>query len=427
MGVMKCARFFIPGFARVRLAFYPVLSLFFALPSWPAENVMLTGVPDYTWYAGCFGSATGNLMGYWDRHGFPNFYTGPTAGGIAPLNSNGTNQGIRSMWASRAGFDGRPADQPGHIDDYWAFYNNDSSYSFESTAPDPYILAGRPEHPPDCIGDFIGLSQKKWANLNGECDGNIDGYAFVFWESTGARRVNYVPPPQNEIPVRDIPSGLKAWTEFRGDNCDVYSQLTDFNPAVSAGHGFTFEELKAEIDAGYPVLLFQQSFDHNFRAMTGMERANPFIHSLLAYGYFIGNEGGQYVRYKTSWGSSGNNTLSQWNAENWQANLPIRGVIGYRPLPRITSILRTNDAIRIEWHGPSSTLSNLVTRTATPLHSYVVERTAALVPDGFVAVTEPSADLHATLDSGREEEAAFYRIRLVHPYSVSAAVRLEIP
>src|SRR4051812_8335529 len=68
-----------------------------------AQNVMITGVPDYSWYAGCFCPASGNLIGYWDRHGLPNFYTGPTAKGVAPLDSNGANGGIRSLWASKAG------------------------------------------------------------------------------------------------------------------------------------------------------------------------------------------------------------------------------------------------------------------------------------------------------------------------------------
>ncbi len=35
------------------------------------ENVYLTEVPDYHWYAGCYGTCCGNLIGYWDRHGFP--------------------------------------------------------------------------------------------------------------------------------------------------------------------------------------------------------------------------------------------------------------------------------------------------------------------------------------------------------------------
>src|SRR5262245_8881486 len=113
---------------------------------WSGTNVMLTEVPDYSWYAGCFGTASGNLMGYWDRHGFANFSTGPTAGGVAPLENRGNNYSIRSMWASKAGVDGRPADQPGHIDDYWISYRDDLNYSYESTYPDPYVTAGRPEH-----------------------------------------------------------------------------------------------------------------------------------------------------------------------------------------------------------------------------------------------------------------------------------------
>src|SRR5690349_3576575 len=92
-----------------------------ALAGFAAENVMITDVPDYDWYAGCWGTAAGNLMGYWDRHGLPDFYTGPTGGGLAPLNTVGANEGIRSMWASKAGFDGRPNDQPGHTDDYWEY------------------------------------------------------------------------------------------------------------------------------------------------------------------------------------------------------------------------------------------------------------------------------------------------------------------
>jgi hypothetical protein len=72
--------------------------------SYSAEDVAITGMPDYDWYAGCFGTASGNVMGYWDRNGFPNLYTGPTGNGVAPLNSFGSfNQGIRSMWASKAG------------------------------------------------------------------------------------------------------------------------------------------------------------------------------------------------------------------------------------------------------------------------------------------------------------------------------------
>jgi hypothetical protein len=381
---------------------------------WSAENVMLTGVPDYSWYAGCFGTAGGNLMGYWDRHGFPNLYTGPTAGGVAPLDSDGSNHGIRSMWASKAGFDGRPAGEFGHIDDYWSYYFDDFANSYESTSLDAYVTAGRPEHSPDCICDFIGASQNKWKNLNGECDGNVDAYAVTFWDTNGTRRVNYVPPPEGDVPVRDIPSGFKAWTQFRGYQSEVFSQLADFNPNVPAGRGFTFEDLKAEIDTGYPVMLFLQRYDEPARFLPGMPNANPDVHGMLAYGYYITDIGAKFVRYKTSWGGSGDNSLKRWNSDLWEAILPLRGVIGYHPTPQITSISRTNDALAFQWHGPSSTLSNLVARTGTKLHQYVVEKSVSLEPGSFVAVSEPTPNLE-TVVTNCCADAAFFRVRLVPP------------
>jgi len=131
-----------------------------AMPALPAVNVFLTGVPDYAWYYGCMGTASGNLMGYWDRHGFSDFYTGMANGGRAPMNTGGNNDAIISLWASKAGFDGRSTDMPGHLDDYWV--------GFETVGEDPYTIAGRPEHTPDGIGDFTGSSQNKWTNMAGE-------------------------------------------------------------------------------------------------------------------------------------------------------------------------------------------------------------------------------------------------------------------
>jgi hypothetical protein len=199
-----------------RVCLFPFLALILTSAR-AAENVMIQGLPDYSWYAGCFGTASGNLMGYWDRNGFPDFYTGPTGGGVAPLNSAGINNGVRSMWASRAGFDGRPADKPGHVDDYWTYLIDDFSYSYESTATDPWVLAGRSEHAPDSLCDFMGTSQKKWTNLDGECDGNIDAYTFNFWDKTGALRTNFTPAPMTgQPPVLDVQSGIRNWARYRG-------------------------------------------------------------------------------------------------------------------------------------------------------------------------------------------------------------------
>ncbi len=373
---------------------------------WAASNVALADVPDYAWHAGCFGTATGNLIGYWDRHGFPNMYTGPTGGGMAPLSSFGANVGIRSLWASQAGLDGRPANQPGHIDEYWLF----GGQSFESTAPDPYTTAGRAEHEPDCLGDFMGQSQRKYSDLNGECTGNIDGFAFTYWDKNGDRLVNFEPPMVDGVRARDIPSGLREFTKYRGYAADATSQLVDFNPTVPAGKGFTFEELKAEIDAGYPVVLILQNYNELSRALPGLPNANPHVHAMVAYGYVETDEGARLVRYKTSW-ASGDLVFSHWNSDIWQAALPLRGVITYRPQPRITKVERSGSEVRMEWHGPSSVLVDSIAGTSTPVHRYVIERGES-VTGPFVAVTEPRTELEASFADSHSGEQVFFRVRL---------------
>jgi hypothetical protein len=188
--------------------------------------------------------------------------------------------GIRALWASQAGVDGRPVNQMGHMDDYYVGY--------ESVAQDPYLSAQPPrkEHLPDCIGDFIGLNQRKWTNelMNGECVGNIDAYSFVFWDTNGNRRVNYTPTNATGAWLPDIQSGFKAWTRYRGYDADVFTQLNDHRLGVT-GRGFTYDDLKAEINAGYPVLFFLQPPNEMYRTRGTTNRYNPDIHGVMAYGY----------------------------------------------------------------------------------------------------------------------------------------------
>ncbi len=400
--------------AAVRLVFLVTITIIGFLPSsHAAENVVITDVPDYDWYAGCFGAASGNLMGYWDRHGFPNFYTGPANDGVAPLNSNGSNAGIRSLWASKAGFDGRPADKPGHADDYWEFFSIDGKVSFESTAADPYVLADRLEHEPDCTSDFMGSSQNKWADLDGECGGNIDGYSFNYWDKSGAKRINFVPPPSSGIPVRDIQSGFRAWTQSRGYDAEAFSQQVDFNSSIPRGTGFTFADLKAEIKAGYPVMLFLQNPTPLSRALPGMPRANPTVHGMIAYGFFETDEGDQFVRYRTSW-ASGDFSFARWLPQVWEVGLTLRGVVGFHPLPRITQIKQEESQITIAWDGPSSMVKDSIAETTNPAHWYVVEKSDSLAPAQFQAISEPVSELQSTITNCCEGKA-FFRVKLMTP------------
>lgn len=380
-------------------------------PTHADANVTILDVPDYAWHAGCFGTASGNLMGYWDRNGYSNFYTGPTGDGVAPLNSIGANVGIRSMWASRAGFDGRPLDQPGHIDDYWEFFT-DFGYSYESSAPDPYTLLGRPEHAPDSLGDFMGASQNKWTNLDGECNGNIDAFGFNFWDKTGERRWNFSPPPQNGKEVRDIQSGIRRWVNWRGSEVDVFSQLVDFNPETPAGSGFTFEDLKAEIDAGYPVILFLQNPGQFSRTVLGVPNMNPNVHAMVAYGYAETTGAYQVVQYRTSW-ASGDLNFSFWGPQGWEAGLSLRGVIGVRPLPKIIGFERNAGNLTVRWEGPSSTLYDNLSFQTRELHRYVLEKATA-VEGPYAPVSSPRTTMEAVVADCCEGNA-FFRVRLLGP------------
>ncbi len=370
----------------------------------------LLDVPNYEWHAGCFGTASGNLAGFWDRHGLSDFYTGPTAGGIAPLNTVGANGSIRAMWASQAGLDGRPANQPGHMNDYYVGY--------ESTAADPYVTAGRPEHAPDCIGDFLGLSQKKWANMAGECDGNIDAFSFVFWDKTGNRRLNHSQTNSGQY-VPDIQSGLKAWARHRGYDADVFTQLPYFSPEKTTGApGFTYADMKAEIDRGNPVLLFLQPPGSLFRSLPGMPKANPEIHGIMVYGYIESPESGlpNGILIRTSWGSVGGPFYEDFSnlpvviLQNSGYDYRIRGVIGFRPKPKVTRLTRSNGNITIDWDGPTSQVRDNNTGVVTTPQRYQVERTTTLSPAKFTAVGAFTSARTLTIpDIGQ----AFYRVSLV--------------
>jgi hypothetical protein len=203
-------------------------------------------VPAYNWVFGCSSVSASMIGAYFDRNGLPNIYTGPTNGGVMP-----DNNGVWPKWtdsvgkeypgnplaASRNGSDGRIT--RGSIDDYWVAY--------DSTAADPYITGGWAQHTwGDAFGDFMKTSQSNYSNTDGQT-------YFTWWlngtpltcaqmESTGS-------PP---VAARDGGYGRKLFYEARGYSVsECYNQRTD---NVASG-GFSFANYKAQIDAGYPVII----------------------------------------------------------------------------------------------------------------------------------------------------------------------------
>jgi len=141
----------------------------------PTESaVMLSNMPGYDWSFGCSATAAAMIAGFYDNNGYPNSYTGPTNGGVAPMNNsswgtvtiNGEVRSLCPISATRQGLDGRAT--RGHVDDYWIAYGNSSD--------DPYITNGWTEHTHgDCSGDFMGTNQSS----KGNSDGSTTFYSYT--------------------------------------------------------------------------------------------------------------------------------------------------------------------------------------------------------------------------------------------------------
>ncbi len=202
-------------------------------------------VPAYEWTFGCSATSGAMIAAYYDRNGYSNMYTGPTNGGVMPLDSSGWgtwagNSGDPEapyaqcpLAASRNGLDGRVI--KGSIDDYYLVYN--------SSANDPYITGPWLQHPAgDAIGDYMWTSQSAAGNTDGST-------SFYYYPSS-------TPLPCSSMPglgiLYDGNYGRMAFYQTKGyavSNC--YTQQTD---NVVSG-GFSFAQYTAEIDAGRPVML----------------------------------------------------------------------------------------------------------------------------------------------------------------------------
>ncbi len=208
-----------------------------AIPSKSA--VILSGVPAFTWTFGCSATAAAMCAGYYDRNGYPNIYTGPTNGGVMPLNNsvwgssyiNGEWRALCPLSATKNGLDGRTS--RGHVDDYWVSYG--------SNANDPYITNGWTQHSyGDCTADFMKTNQSAYDNTDG---------ATTFYSYT-----NNDPYSGSGNNNDDGAYGFKLFFESR-----AYAVTVSYNQNIygynGISNGFTFANYKNEIDAGRPVLI----------------------------------------------------------------------------------------------------------------------------------------------------------------------------
>ncbi len=201
-------------------------------------------MPAYNWSFGCTATTAAMMAAWYDRNGYPNVYTGPTGGGLAPLNNsmypdvviNGERRHQTPLSATHKGLDGRKT--RGHVDDYWVKYG--------STNTDPYYRHWTEHTYSSCTGDYMKTNQ--WYHDQKNSDGSTTIYN---WTSSG-KPLTAADMESLNIHTKDGPYGLKLFFESRG-----YSVTTLYNQNIDArfSGGFSFAQYKSEIKAGRPVMI----------------------------------------------------------------------------------------------------------------------------------------------------------------------------
>jgi hypothetical protein len=246
-----------------------------AIPSRSSSS--LSNVPAYDWSFGCSATSAAMMAGYYDRTTYPNMYTGPTSGGVAPMDNsswgtvviNGETRSQCPISATRNTLDGRTT--RGHVDDYWIQYGN--------TGPDPFIVNGWTEHTyGDCTGDYMKTNQYNYGNSDGSTTfyNYLDGSPY-----SGPGNIN-----------DDGMWGLKLFFQSRG-----YTVTSAFNQYIYGygGNtlGFTFAQYKAQINAGRPVLI--QVEGHTMLGMGYDDTGNTvYLHDTWDYSTHTMTWGGYY-------------------------------------------------------------------------------------------------------------------------------------
>ncbi len=239
-----------------------------------ASAVTLGDMPAYDWSFGCSATSAAMMAGYYDIHGYPNMYTGPTNDGTMPLDNsswgtvliNGETRSQCPLSATRQGVDGRGS--RGHVDDYWIKYG--------SSDEDPYITNGWTQHAySGCTGDYMKTNQSAWDNSDGAT-------SFYYYEDGSKFDEKY---------AADGGYGFELFMKSRG-----YTITERFTQLIYGyggnSKGFTLAQYRAEINAGRPVMIQVEG------------------HTMVGYGYEASSskiyihDTWDYSDHSMSWGGS---------------------------------------------------------------------------------------------------------------------------
>lgn len=241
-------------------------------------SVVLSEVPAFDWCYGCSATAAAMMAGYYDRKDYLRMYTGPTNGGKVPLNNSSWGSGECPLSATHQGYDGLATQ--GHVDRFWR--------GFEQSGNDPFGSGDPTDTYADCTADFMGTNQDWW--------NNADGATSFYYYGDGTPVHNYTQCETETDPDhprrRDGTRGLRLFFESRG-----YTVTQNYNQYiyghVDSGNGFTYNQYKAEIDAGRPVII--QIEDHSMLGVGYESNSNTiYVHDTWDHQMHSMQWGGSY-------------------------------------------------------------------------------------------------------------------------------------
>jgi len=221
----------------------------------------LSNTANYAWWYGCSPTSAGMMMGHYDRNGYNgSFYPNLVPGGTAEASTWPVPPGTALVDPVIASH--------GYQDDFY----NAATYGYDTGGFANYGVSGddlpQPWHDFDCLGDFMGTSQDALGNTNGET---------TFYYYTDGSPINAYEMPGHGIADPSGMYGIGEYVTYAGYSYNtLYNQILpgvadDIWPAEPENTlGFTYDQYRAEIDAGRPVMIHVEG------------------HSMYGYGYVDG-------------------------------------------------------------------------------------------------------------------------------------------
>lgn len=204
-------------------------------------------VPQAEYMYGCTATAVGMLLGYYDRYGYLGYDVSNLIEGEVELNARGLDGDIYDMDAFDTVLGSAIASRE-HVE---RFFDQSPEYEYPYTFVEGTTNLNISIF--NCIADYLGTNQYWRGNGN---------YSTTYYITSLENILNFTSQTKISsgtltvtIPnqYRDLLYGLNLYVQNAGYSLDVRNTKTEY--VNTNGGSFSFEDYKAEIDAGRAVLI----------------------------------------------------------------------------------------------------------------------------------------------------------------------------